>query len=72
MVQVLEKSQNEVLIKFLEAVKKQNLEKSKIQNIKVKVRKQKDFVGKRENKIYINELKSKLDARSYGIAFRNY
>lgn len=72
MVQVLEKSQNEVLIKFLEAAKKQKLEKSKIQNKKVKVRKQKDFAKKHEKIIAINKLKSRLDARSYGIAFRIY
>ena len=72
MVQVLEKSQNEILIRFLEEVKKQNLDKSKLQQKKVKLRKLKDFAKKHEENIEVNKIKNKLNARSYGINFRNY
>ena len=71
MVQVLEEAQKEVLIKFLEAAKKEKLDKSKIQKKKVKVRKLKGFAKKHEYKLKIDDVKNKLDSRSYGIVFRN-
>ncbi|TFG13677.1 MAG: hypothetical protein EU531_09600 [Promethearchaeota archaeon] len=72
MVQVLEEAQKEVLIKFLEAAKKEKLDKSKNQTIQAKLRKVKGFAKKREYEIDIKNLKNRLDAQSYGINFRIY
>jgi hypothetical protein len=74
MVQVLEKAQKEVLIKFLETTKKEKVEKSqsKIQEIKAKLIKVKGFAKKHEYEINNKALRNKLDAQSYGINFRNY
>ena len=72
MVQVLEKAQKEVLIKFLEAAKKEKVDKSKIQEIKAKLNKRKGFAKKHQYEVNVNNLKNKLNAQSYGINFRNY
>ena len=72
MVQVLEEAQKEVLIKFLEAAKKEKLDESKNQEIQAKLRKVKGFAKKREYEIDIKSFKNRLDAQSYGINFRNY
>lgn len=70
MVQVLEKAEKEILLKFLEAAEKEK--ESKIKVKKAKLQKVKSFAKKRENKLNINDVKSKLNAQAYGIVFRNY
>ena len=72
MVQVLEKAEKEILIKFLEAAKKEKVNESKIKVKKAKLQKVKSFAKKRENKLNINDVKSKLNSQAYGIVFRNY
>lgn len=72
MVQVFEEAQNDVLIKFLDVEDETKLHKSKIEAIKTKFQKLKDFAKQHEYNINIDNLKNKLDSQSYGINFRNY
>ena len=68
--QILEQKQENIIINIPEIQQKINL--SKIQQIKDKIQKSKDFAKKHEHIKNIEEVKNRLNAYSYGINFRNH
>lgn len=72
MVQVLEKPQEIIVIKEIPEVKKE-IKASRIEEIKAKLSRVKDYAQKHEYYINIKDVKTKMAINSYGMRlFRNY
>jgi len=71
MVQILEKPQEIVIIEVPEIKKK--IKASRIQEIKAKLSRVKDYANKHEYYLNIRDVKTKIATNSYGMRlFRNY